>query len=202
MSDDRDSTPLVIQMARPADAPQMLDIYAPLVRETVISFEVQAPDVQEFADRVCATLSQWPWLLCRAGQRVAGYAYASQHRHRHAYQWSAEVSVYVQADYRRRGIARRLYTTLFELLRRQGYVHIYAGITLPNPASVQLHESLGFAHLGTYSGIGFKFGAWHDVGWWSLALRSTDGPPPTVRSIHELLAEPEALRELLPRRLD
>jgi L-amino acid N-acyltransferase YncA len=100
-----------------------------------------------------------------------GYAYASKHRERAAYQWSVDVSIYIRPHAHRRGIGRALYTSLFRVLALQGFYHAYAGITLPNPASVGLHEALGFQPVGVYQAVGFKLGAWHDVGWWRLLLR-------------------------------
>jgi L-amino acid N-acyltransferase YncA len=128
--------------------------------------------------RIEATLANWPWLVCERDRQVLGYAYASRHRERSAYQWSCDVSVYVSASYRRVGIGRALYRSLFELLKLQGFRNAYAGITLPNPASVGLHESLGFKPIGVYQDVGYKLGAWHDVGWWELHLGPGVAPTP------------------------
>ncbi|MBV9809612.1 MAG: N-acetyltransferase, partial [Solirubrobacterales bacterium] len=111
-----------------------------------------------------------PWLVAVEGGEVSGFAYGSLHRERAAYRWATDVTVYVEPAYQRRGIGRSLYTALFELLACQGFYVACAGITLPNAASVGLHESLGFVPLGVYRRIGFKFGAWWDVGWWQLEL--------------------------------
>ena len=122
-----------------------------------------------------------------------GYAYASTHRTRQAYQWSTDVSVYIHERARKRGVGGALYTALFEVLRRQGFFNAYAGITLPNAGSVQLHESMGFTRVGLYSRAGFKFGRWHDVLW--LELRLSEEPEPKVEPIstQDLLADPEVL---------
>ena len=101
---------------------------------------------------------------------MVGYAYAGRHRSREAYQWSVEVSVYVAENQHRRGVGRALYTSLVECLRLQGFFHAYAGITLPNPASVGLHESLGFQPVGVYKDVGYKLGQWHTVGWLELII--------------------------------
>ncbi len=106
-----------------------------------------------------------------------GYVYARALRPRPAYQWSVETSVYVHAVLRRSGIGRALYTSLLKVLVLQGYFSAYAGITLPNPASQGLHEALGFKPVGIYREAGFKLGAWHDVGWWQLALQPKQIPP-------------------------
>ena len=131
----------------------------------------------QFVTECCGVMRTKPWLVWEEDGRVLGYAYASGHRARAAYQWCVEVSVYVHPDARRGGIARRLYTELFERLREQGFYNAYAGITLPNPASVGFHEAMGFRPIGVYPKIGYKFGRWHDVGWWSLRLRDDDEEP-------------------------
>ncbi len=170
-----------IRLAREDDAAAIHAIYAPIVRDTIISFEMEVPAVEEIARRVRTTLASLPWLVWEEEGRVAGYAYASKHRERRAYQWSVDVSAYVHADFRRRGIGRALYVALFERLVRQGYFNAYAGITLPNAASVGLHESVGFVPVGVYRGVGFKRGGWHDVGWWHRRLRelAPDPAPPS-----------------------
>ena len=158
------------------DAPAIHAIYAPYVAETVISFELSPPTVQEMAARIQKTVGKYPWLVyvpdasVNAGEEVVGYAYASPHRERAAYQWSVDVSVYVSPHYQRRSIGRGLYTALFSLLRAQGFVNAYAGIALPNAGSVGVHEAVGFEPLGVYRQVGYKLGNWHDVGWWSLRL--------------------------------
>jgi L-amino acid N-acyltransferase YncA len=126
-------------------------------------------------------MARHPWLACVAGDAVVGYAYASAHRARAAYQWAADVSAYVHPDWRGRRIGQALYTALLSILRLQGHYIAYAGIALPNPASVRLHESCGFVPLGIYRQVGFKLGAWHDVGWWQCELlpRAADPAPPT-----------------------
>jgi len=152
----------------------MQAIYAPVVEETVISFELVAPTVVEFGERIRAVTTHFPWLAAVGDGAVIGYAYASRHADRAAYRWSVDVSVYIATDWRGRGVGTALYRALFEELRSLGYVSAYAGITLPNPASVSVHEKLGFGHIGRFPNAGFKHGSWHDVGWWHLALQ----PPP------------------------
>lgn len=161
-----------------ADAGAVRDIYAPFVADSATSFEVEPPDVATMEDRIRYLQDQYPWLVFEANRRVLGYAYASSHRPRRAYQWSVEVSVYLHDSARQCGVGRALYLSLFEVLRRQGYVNAYAGITLPNPASVGLHESLGFTAIGVFSRIGFKFGQWHDVSWLQFRLLDTLEPVP------------------------
>ena len=159
-----------IRRAEVADAPTIREIYAPFVSDSATSFELVVPDLAEVERRIEAQRDRYPWLLFERDRRILGYAYASAHRARWAYQWCVEVSVYVHPLAHRRGVGRALYVALLDLLRRQGYVNAYAGITLPNPSSVGLHESLGFVPVGVFRRIGLKFDRWHDVVWLHLPL--------------------------------
>jgi len=169
-----------IRGARADDARAIQAIYAPFVRDTAISFEVEPPGIAQMRRRIESTLPDFPWLVWESDDGVAGYAYAGRHQERPAYRWSVNVSAYVNPQLHRRGIGGALYRELLRLLRHQGFVNAYAGITLPNASSVALHESVGFTPLAVYRGVGFKMGRWHDVGWWELALaeRAPDPAPP------------------------
>jgi phosphinothricin acetyltransferase len=177
----------VIRLATPADAPALQAIYAPIVAGTVISFELTPPTVGEMADRIRKTLPAYPWLVLERDGQILGYAYAGAHRARPAYRWSVDVSVYVAEAGRRRGIGRALYERLLALLRRQGFQAAFAGIALPNPASVALHEAVGFVPLGIYRDVGFKLGAWHDVGWWQCPVGDRPADPAEPRLVTEVL---------------
>src|SRR5579859_1264647 len=166
-----------IRIASVSDADALAAIYAPIVRDTAISFETEPPTADEMARRVAVTLQTHPWLVAERQGKVIGYAYASRHRDRAAYRWSADVSAYVDASARRCGVGRALYKRLFVLLQGQGFHAAFAGIALPNSASVALHEGAGFKPVGIYKEVGFKQGQWHDVGWWRLGLSSDTGPP-------------------------
>jgi phosphinothricin acetyltransferase len=166
-----------IRVATPQDATAILTIYTPIVRDTAISFEVEPPTLAEMQHRIAQTLQRLPWLVCDWQGEVLGYVYASSHRARAAYQWSVDVSVYIHQQARRTGMGQALYTSLFQLLTLQGFYQCYAGITLPNPPSVGLHESLGFYPVGVYESVGYKLGAWHDVGWWQRGLQPCTRPP-------------------------
>ncbi len=168
-----------IRIATRQDAKGILAIYAPIIRETAISFEIDPPSTQSMEQRVTSTLERYPWLVCNHDGDILGYVYASKHRERAAYQWSVDVSVYIQAGRRRTGLGRALYTSLFALLKRQGYFRCFAGITLPNEASVALHESLGFTPVGIFRDAGYKHEAWYDVGWWQYGLRELEPSPKT-----------------------
>ena len=166
-----------IRVARGGDAGEIARIYRPFVESTIISFETVPPDPSQMADRLAATLPRYPWIVCEWEGRIAGYAYATTHRERKAYQWSVDTSAYVHPEFWRRGIGRGLYRSLFEILSAQGFTNAYAGIALPNPGSVGLHESVGFRPVGVYRSVGYKLGGWHDVGWWQLGLRNHEPSP-------------------------
>lgn len=167
----------MIRLADTRDAPAVQAIYAPVVRTSAISFEIEPPSAEEMAGRIAGTLAHYPWLVDETDGNVRGFVYASQHRTRAAYRWAADVTAYVAEGARRQGVGQRLYRPMFEILRRLGYRSAWAGITLPNPGSVGLHESLGFKPVGIYRNVGYKAGAWHDVGWWGLDLGGAGGEP-------------------------
>jgi len=174
-----------IRMAREADARAILAIYAPFCAATAVSFELEPPSEDEIASRIRAVTAYCPWLILEDDGAVTGYAYGGPHNERAAYGWSVDVTVYVAPSHLRRGVGRALYTTLFELLRQQGFFKAYAGVALPNPASTALHEAMGFEPVGVYKGVGYKLGAWRDVAHYQLALQperqNPDPPVPPVR---------------------
>lgn len=173
---------MFFRLANENDAEGILAIYSPYVTGTSFTFETEVPSRQVFADRITSYLNNWPWLICEVDGKIAGYTYASRYRERTGYQWCAECSVYVHDDFQRMGIAKNLYTTLFELLKNQGYRNVYAVINLPNDRSVYLHESCGFTWFATYMNVGFKLGTWKNVGWWQLVINDyNDDPLPPVR---------------------
>jgi L-amino acid N-acyltransferase YncA len=166
---------LRIRPAAESDAEALLAVYRPFVESTTVSFEIEVPTPEEFAQRIRKALVGWQWLVATEGQRCLGYAYASAHRERAAYRWSVEVSAYVHPSSHRRGIGRALYEQLLQDLASKGFCNAYAGIALPNEASVALHRSVGFVPVGTFKSIGRKFGRWQDVAWFQRALR--ESPP-------------------------
>lgn len=177
-----------IRLADPdRDAAAIAAIYRPAVEETIASFEAVAPDAAEMARRISATLERTPWLVAQVSDAVIGYAYAGPHRERAGYRWSVDVSAYVHPDWHGRGVGRTLYDDLLRILRRQRFVNAYAGIALPNPASVALHESIGMRRIGVYERVGWKpAGGWLDVAWFGMRLAEPSEPP----------AEPIPLPEL------
>lgn len=181
----------IIRLAAESDAEQIHGIYAPIVEQTAISFELEPPTVGEMRARIAGTLPRFPWMVYVSDQKVLGYAYASPHRTRAAYQWAVDVAVYVDGRARRGRIGTALYTVLFEILRRQGFYSAHAGIALPNPASIGLHESLGFVPVGVYRAVGYKLGAWRDVGWWQSDLLPRSADPALPLPLERLVHSPE-----------
>ncbi len=175
-----------IRLIRDSDVAAVLDIYKPYVLDTAISFEYDPPSEQEFFERIKTIASEYPWLVCLEGEKIVGYAYASRHRARTAYDWSAESTVYMLEVHQRRGLARILYETVFEILRLQGFFNVYAGITLPNEKSVGFHRALGFKEIGTYKNIGYKFGQWHDTYWVQLSLAEHIQAPSFPKKMNEI----------------
>ena len=160
----------MIRPATDADAAACAAIYRPHVLESWVSFELEAPDAEEMAGRIRRYGSSHRWLVAQGEGGVAGYAYASPHRERAAYASSCDVAVYVAAGRTGQGIGRRLYGALLPELKALGLHAAFAGIALPNAASIRLHESAGFLPIGTYREVGWKMGGWRDVGWWQRIL--------------------------------
>jgi L-amino acid N-acyltransferase YncA len=180
----------LIRIAGERDARAIAGIYAPAITDAVISFELTAPDTQEMLRRVVAIQRQYPWLVYEESKTVLGYVYASVHNERAAYRWSVDVTAYIRHDAHRRGMGRALYTALFEILVLQGYRTACAGITLPNIASVRMHAAMGFKEVGVYHDVGYKFGKWHDVGWYELSLAAHVPEPPEPVPFPELAGSP------------
>jgi len=170
----------LIRIAGPDDAAAIAAIYRPYVEGSRVSFEEKAPDAAEIARRMASPVH--PWLVAEEDGRIAGFASTSAMRNRPAYRWSAETGLYVAQHFHGRGIGRALLTAHLDLLERQGFVTVIAGIALPNDASVALHEKLGFALSGIERGVGFKLGEWVDVGRWQRDLAPRSATPEEPRS--------------------
>jgi L-amino acid N-acyltransferase YncA len=183
--------PMTLRLAEPGDAAQIAAIYAPFCLDTAVSFETVAPDLATMRERILAAGERYPWLVAvsETGD-VLGYAYASKHRERAAYRWSIDFTVYLAPAAKRRGIGTTLYRALTKICQCLGYYRAFAGITLPNEASVRLHEKVGFRPIGIYQRVGFKLGKWHDVGWWSLDLAPERDSPGEPRLIAEFRGSP------------
>jgi L-amino acid N-acyltransferase YncA len=167
----------MIRSAAERDASGVLAIYEPIVRDTPISFETEPPTEDEMAARIARSHE---WLIIEHDRHVIGYAYAAPFHRRAAYRWSVEISIYIAQDARGSGLGHKLLSELLDSLSRRGFVNAFAGIALPNPVSVRLFESFGFEKIAQQKNVGFKLGAWHDVGWWQRQLRGPTTPPPDI----------------------
>lgn len=170
-----------VRVARDDDAAAIAGIYSREVLTSVASFEEVPPSEAEMLRRMRSE-PRLPWLVAVGeGGRVLGYAYAKQHAARASYRWSVDVAVYLDAGARGRGVGRGLYDVLLPLLTELGYVNVFAGVTLPNPASVALHTAVGFEPVGVHRATGFRSGAWRDVGWWQRHLLDPPADPAEPR---------------------
>lgn len=167
-----------IRRAEVSDAAAIRAIYAPFVENTAVTFELEIPPLEAYEGALADPVH--PWLVYEHDGEVIGYVKASRFHDRPAYAWSVEIAVYLAENARGRGIGKRLVTAMLDELRGQGYANAFAGIALPNPASVGLFESLGFERCALHKNVGFKLGAWHDVGWWQTALGPYPSTPPPV----------------------
>lgn len=171
-----------LRLATADDAGAVARIYAPYVTATAVSFETEPPSVGEIRGRIESGGELYPWLVaCDEANRVVGYAYAAAFRARPAYRFTVETTVYLASDAQGRGIGRFLYSALLPMLEAQGFTQAIAAITLPNPASVRLHERLGFSCAGTYCDVGFKGGIWLSVGLWQRPLAPMTADPEEPR---------------------
>ncbi|MCG4822320.1 GNAT family N-acetyltransferase [Streptococcus gordonii] len=159
-----------IRLAKPSDARSLLDIYAPYVENTAITFEYEVPIIEDFAIRIEKTLEKYPYLVAEEDGVVLGYAYASTYYARAAYDWAVELSVYVSQDARGQGVGTKLYDALEDLLDQMGYVHFLACISLPNETSLALHRKRGYQQVAHFPKIGYKFNRWHDIVWLQKSL--------------------------------
>lgn len=175
-----------IRMATIEDCERLLEIYTPYILETTASFEYEVPSIEEFCERMKGVQEQFPWLVCEVDGKIAGYAYASKHAQRAAYQWSVDVSIYLDEIYHRMHIATDLYNALIDLVRAQGYYTAYALISVPNERSDAFHEKFGFKYAGTLHNAGYKHGEWHDLKYYEYVLAEYPDVPTPPISIHEL----------------
>jgi len=172
---------ILIREATAGDLPGILSLYSVYIMETTHTFEYVVPSLASFEDRYSSITEQFPWLVCEADGELAGYAYASTAFKRAAYQWDADLTVYLDAKFHRRGIATALYTCLIDLLKLQGYYNVYAVITADNTSSIDFHRTFGFTDIGVFHKSGYKMGVWLDVLWMEKSLhRHNLEPAPTI----------------------
>ena len=180
-----------IRMARKQDVPGILDIYRPFILDTAITFEEEVPSADEMWQRIQSIQNDHPFLVCIIDKQVAGYAYYSPYRSRASYRWAKEISVYINENFYKLGIARALYSTLLDIAREQGLFTMLAIITIPNMPSIHFHEKMGFVKCAEYKNIGFKLGHWQNVGWWQLELFGEDRIPGDIVPFKDVVSSEE-----------
>ncbi|CAM0998271.1 N-acetyltransferase GCN5 [Rhodanobacter sp. Root179] len=188
----------MIRTARDDDAAAIHAIYTPSISDGVATFETELPGVDAMRERLRARLTHYPWLVWEEAGEVLAYAYAGRFRERAAYDWIAETSIYVRTDAHRRGIARKLYGVLLDVMRLQGITQAVGVITLPGTVSVAMHETMGFTPAGVWRQCGYKLGQWWDVGVWQKELQPAANPPAAVTPFPQL--PPAPLQSLLESR--
>jgi L-amino acid N-acyltransferase YncA len=194
---------IMMRTATPRDAAAIAEIYRPYVEKTAITFEETPPGAEELEAKIAKVGAAFPFIVYEEGGEPLGYAYATRYRERAAYRWSLEDSVYLREDSVGRGLGELLLTALVALLRESGYVKIYAVIAPPNPASVRLHEKLGFLPLGRFEDTAYKLGAWQAIDWMELTLREPRSLPAGAKPEEPLTftefarSRPERLRAIL-----
>ncbi len=166
-----------IRLAERGDVKGILEIYAPFITDTVVTFEEEVPSEESFWGRIQGIMAELPYLVCEIDGKIAGYAYASGYRSRASYRWAKEVSVYVHPDFRRRRVAHALYASLNEMVRYQGIADLLAIITMPNEQSVGFHEQFGYRKCAEFAKIGYKMNQWLNVGWFELFIQDETEPP-------------------------
>ena len=189
------STNTSIRMATSADAQALLEIYAPYITETAITFEYEIPSVSEFAERIAATLQKYPYIVALDNHRIVGYAYASSFKSRAAYDWAVETSVYVARDCQGKGWGKKLYIAIEEILKQQNILNLNACIACTvkedphlNNNSVLFHEHLGYKKVAHFTQCGYKFNTWYDMIWMEKILGKHEVPPRPMLPVTELNA--------------
>lgn len=170
------------------DAKQLLEIYAPYVENTAVSFEYEVPGIQEFEDRIRAISSEYPYLKATVGDEIWGYAYAGRFKARRAYDYSVETTIYIRQDRRGQGIGKALYGALEVSLMDMGILNMNACIAVPGTKDEHLtndsryfHEKMGFSLVGTFHNSGYKFHTWYDMIWMEKMLGEHKAEPDKVR---------------------
>lgn len=178
-----------IRLATVADSKEILNIYAPYIENTAVSFETEVPTLEDFAKRIENICSKYPYVVYLTDNKIIGYAYATSHSARAAYCYDVDISIYIMPEYHGSGIAHKLYDCLFKILQELGYYNIYAGCSSSNPQSLRFHQKIGFTTVGTYHKVGYKFGKWYDTTWFEKSINDYGREPAAVKSINDLSAE-------------
>jgi phosphinothricin acetyltransferase len=186
---------IALRMATMQDAVSILNIYRPYIENSAITFETELPALQKFKKRIAAIMAKYPYIVCCINNKIVGYAYAHRYRERAAYQWNAELSIYMQEDFSGRKIGAALYHALIKILQLQHIQNVYGCITTPNPASEKFHRDFGFSLVGICRKVGYKCGQWQDVAWYEKFIGIHANPPVPPLSVNEI--SPDILVSIL-----
>jgi len=183
-----------LRLAKLEDAQDILDIYIPYINDSNVTFEYAAPSLNDFENRMKIIMKNYPYIVAVCNEKIVGYAYAHKHMERAAYQWNVETSIYVKADLKHQGIGTLLYRKLLAILKVQNVQNVYGCVTLPNENSEKMHYAFGFQLVGKFHNTGYKFGEWHDVGWFELYIGDKDVTQLNLKNSQEHLI----MKEVLP----
>ena len=181
-----DEKSINFRFATVEDAGKILEIYKPYVENTTITFEYDVPALEEFKNRIKNILTNYPYIVCEYENKILGYAYAHKVWMRAAYQWDAELSVYIDKEYMGNGLGKKLYKILIEILKLQNVVNVYGCVTYTNEKSDRLHESFGFKRVGIFENAGYKFGKWIGVTWFHKAISEYKKNPEKLKKISQI----------------
>lgn len=186
---------MTLRFATPADAAALLEIYAPYVEHTSVSFETEAPSLGEFTRRIVEITSAFPYLVAEEDGQILGYAYAHPYHERSAFRYTVETSIYIRQDHLRSGLGTSLYGALLDLLSLQGVETACALITLPNDRSIAFHEKMGFLPGGSLPQVGYKFGNWYGLAYLYRRLKDANQVPGALLPISRV--DSDRIREIL-----
>ena len=191
---------ICVRPATAEDAEQLLEIYTPFVISedsslSNVSFELEAPDVEEFRQRIHDISAQFPYLVGEVQGQILGYVYCHPYRERLAYQWAVEVTIYLAPAGQGKGLGRVLYEAMENILRLQGVTMLYSCITVGNDHSIKMHEALGYRLIGTFTNSGYKNGQWLDTVWLEKQLQDFPSEPAPIKGWRELA--PQAVDSVL-----
>ena len=174
------------RLADVSDTKEILDIYAPYITDTAITFEYDIPSIEEFRGRIEHISLEYPYVVCTYKDEIIGYAYAHRYGERAAFQWDVELSIYLDMNYKSLGIGKILYNKVIEILKLQNVQNIYACITSANDKSIKFHEKMGFEFIGIFKDTGYKFDSWYGVNWMGIAVGDINEKPEPVKMINEV----------------
>lgn len=176
----------MIRLATPADGKEILKIYSYYVEETMISFEIDSPSIEEFEKRIEQIQKKYPYLVYEEEGKIRGFCYASAHAERRAFAYTVNASIYFEQSYQGKGVAKAMYERLFDLLEKQGFFQVYVGVTSCNGRSLRFHQNIGFEEVGCFEKVGYKFEKWVNLIWLSKRLKQEEESVLPIRLVEDV----------------